>query len=176
MLAPFPFSLIVAMANHNCIGRNNDLPWHVPEDLKRFKTLTLEKPVVMGRKTFESILARLGKPLPKRKTLLISGSGYQYDGVDCENVITYTSLKELINSVPHDFPNDEIMIAGGASIYAQALPFVGKLYLTFIDTNVENGDAFFPTLDPKEWTISASETFSGEPNYRFETWVRKFIP
>jgi len=132
-------SLIVAMGENHVIGRNGDLPWHIPEDLKWFKKNTLGKPIIMGRKTFET----LKKPLPGRHNIVItSDQNYEVDGT----TVTH-SLEEALEAAGEV---EEIMICGGASIYKQALPLVDKMYITLIYHDFE-GDTFFPKYDTKQW-------------------------
>lgn len=149
-------SLIVAMAQNRVIGVNNDLPWHIPADLKRFKTLTVGKPVIMGRKTFESISARLGKPLPDRPNIVISRSGFHKDDVE-----SYDDLNTAIEETEQKYPDQEIMIIGGAQIFEQSLPAADRLYLTVIEKNYD-GDAWFPEIAINEWHVTEEEKF-GEP-------------
>jgi dihydrofolate reductase len=141
-------SLIVAMAEGRVIGMNNAMPWHLPADLKHFKAITSGKPVIMGRKTFESI----GKALPNRHNIVISRNS-SYDAPGCDVV---GSLAEAINLVEHA---QEICIIGGAQIFTEALPLADRLYLTFIDLTVE-GDTFFPDWQAEQWTESAREQHS----------------
>jgi len=125
-------SLIAAMANNRVIGKDNQMPWHLPADLGHFKAVTLGKPIIMGRKTYESI----GRPLPGRKNIVISrDKDYKIEG--CE---TACSLEEAIKLVKD---SEEIMIIGGGYLYSQTLPKADRLYLTFIDLNVD-GDTQFP--------------------------------
>ena len=161
-----PISLIVAMAQNNVIGIKNDLPWHIPDDLKRFKKLTLGKPTIMGRKTFDSIFARIKKPLPDRPNIIISGSGFSFPGVE-----SFQDLQTAIEETAQKYPDQEIMVIGGASIYEQALPFANKLYLTLIEKNFD-GDAWFPKLDEAEWTKTEDEKHEGETPYIFRTLER----
>jgi len=132
----------VAVAENLVIGKDNDLPWHLPEDLKHFKELTLGKTVLMGRKTFESILKRLGKPLPNRKNVIISR---QKDYKAPEGVLVFSSLDEAIKSLQED-----IYIIGGAEIYKLALPLANLMYITHVHENYL-GDAFFPAIKWSEW-------------------------
>lgn len=128
-------SIIVAMSQNGTIGKNNKMPWHISEDLKRFKAITTGHAVVMGRKTFES----LGKPLPNRRNIVLTHDPhFSADGVE-----TIHAIEELHNLCPQ---NDEIFIIGGAEVYKQFLPKADKLYLTLIKKDVE-GDAFFPEFD-----------------------------
>ncbi len=125
-------SLIAAMANNRVIGKDNQMPWHLPADLGHFKSITLGKPVVMGRKTYESI----GRPLPGRKNIVIShDKDYKLEG--CETV---SSLKDALALVSDA---QEVMIIGGGYLYDLTLSIADRLYLTFIDLDVE-GDTQFP--------------------------------
>lgn len=125
-------SMIAAMADNRVIGKDNQMPWHLPADLKHFKRLTLGKPVVMGRKTFESI----GKPLPGRRNVVISRTA-PLDSCGAEWVTSLAQAFELLEG------QAEVVVIGGAEIYKQCLPLAQVLYLTKIDLNV-SGDAFFP--------------------------------
>jgi dihydrofolate reductase len=149
-------SLIVAVADNNVIGKDNAMPWHIPEDFKHFKSVTIGKPCIMGRKTFESILAQLGKPLPGRSSIVISRSGFGH-----ENAITCGTIADAITAAQKENP-EEIMIIGGAQIYAQALDqkLVDRIYLTRVHQS-PTGDAFFPDLDMNEWVESERDTRDG---------------
>ena len=125
-------SLICAMAKQRVIGYNNQMPWHLPADLKHFKATTMGKPIIMGRKTFESI----GKALPGRRNLVVSRNK-DFHAKDADVVSSIDEALSLLSDV------DEIMVIGGANIYQQTLAMAQRLYLTFIDLEVE-GDAFFP--------------------------------
>jgi len=128
-------SIIVAMAKNRVIGKENDMPWHLPADLQHFRQKTLDKPVIMGRKTYESI----GRPLPKRHNIIISrNSDYKVESCDVVG-----SLDEAI-SVAGDV--DELFIIGGGFLYEQTVDQADKFYLTFIDLAVD-GDTFFPEYD-----------------------------
>ena len=159
-------SLIVAMAQNRVIGIKNDLPWHLPADLKRFKTLTTGKPVIMGRKTFESIFERIKKPLPDRPNIVISRSGFSHDGVE-----VYDDLKEALKTTAKNYPGQEIMVTGGASIYEQALPFADRLYLTIIEKDFD-GDAWFPEIDKDDWKVVEEESVSDPLHYKNVTLDR----
>lgn len=157
---------IVAMAKNRCIGQNNDMPWYIPEDFKHFKTKTLGKPIIMGRKTFESIIDRNGKPLPKRQNIVVSRSKYEFDHPD---VVSFTSLEGAINSAKEYAKSngiDEVIIGGGAQIYELALPYTDKYYLTEVDLHVD-GDAFLTDLSADEWQETSREKHEGEPSYSF---------
>lgn len=138
-------SMIVAMANNNIIGRNNDMPWHLPADLAYFKKITLGKPIIMGRKTFESI----GRPLPGRRNIVISrDEHYQAAGIDVVN-----SVEQALALVDG---NDEIMVIGGGAIYSHCLAKAERLYVTHIDANIE-GDTQFPDFYDGNWLKVNSE-------------------
>ena len=127
-------SIIVAVGKNNVIGSDGKLPWHMPADLKRFKELTTGKPVIMGRKTYESI----GKPLPNRTNIILTRSA-DYEAGGC---IVVNSLDEALEATEGE---KEAMIIGGASIYAQFLPKARRIYMTQIDALIE-GDVYFPAV------------------------------
>jgi len=128
-------SLIVAMANNRVIGKDKEMPWHLPADLAHFKAKTLGKPIVMGRKTYESI----GRPLPGRLNIVMSrNKDYAIEG--CEVVSSLEEALVLVKDV------EEVMIIGGGYLYEEALPLADKLYLTFIDLEV-HGDTLFPDYE-----------------------------
>jgi dihydrofolate reductase len=132
-------SIIVAADEQGGIGRNGGLPWHLPEDLKRFKALTLGKPIVMGRRTWDSI----GRPLPGRRNLVVSRrAGFAPDGVE-----VFGSLEAALAAASSQ---PETCVIGGADIYAQALPHASVIHLTRVHAAVE-ADTHFPPLDPAQW-------------------------
>ena len=132
-------SIIAAMANHRVTGMENRLPWRMPADLQHFKRITLGKPVLMGRKTYESI----GRPLPGRINVVVSRN----DHYRPEGVVKAHSICEAFAQV---IAHDEVMIAGGASFYEQMLPVAQRLYHPLIHAEIE-GDAYFPLYDEEEW-------------------------
>lgn len=146
-------SLIVATAENNVIGKDNKMPWHISEDFKHFKEITMGKPCIMGRKTYESILAQLGKPLPGRTSIVVSRSGYSHEGC-----ISATSLENAIAKAKEE-TEDEIMVIGGAQIYELALPLADRIYLTRVHQSPD-GDAFFPELGD-EWKETARDDRDG---------------
>ncbi|MBE8167902.1 MAG: type 3 dihydrofolate reductase [Shewanella sp.] len=156
-------AMIAAMTINRVIGKDNKMPWHLPEDLKHFKAMTMSKPIVMGRKTFESI----GRPLPGRQNIVISRQpDYAPDGVSV--VSSFEAAKELVSTC------DELVIIGGGQLYEALLPQADKLYLTEINIDVE-GDTFFPNWDDGSWL---QESYISEINdqgieYRFLTLVKK---
>lgn len=132
-------SLIVAMAQNGVIGRGNALPWHLPEDLKRFKATTMGKPMLMGRKTFESI----GRALPGRLNLVLTRDrGWSAPGVSVVH-----SVEEALARAGQA---EELMVIGGAEIYRLVMPFARRIYLTHVQADVP-GDTFFPAFDPTQW-------------------------
>lgn len=133
-------SLIAALDKNRLIGANNGMPWHLPADFKHFKKITMGKPVVMGRKTFESI----GRPLPGRQNIVISRNGFSADGIT--SVDSIDAALQLVNDI------DEVMIIGGANIYQQMIEKADRLYLTHVEAECE-GDAWFPEFDMSEWNI-----------------------
>ncbi len=146
-------AIIVAQAENRVIGINNNLPWHLPEDLRYFKQVTMGKPIIMGRKTFESI----GRPLPGRTNIVITRDAeYQRDGIKV--VHSLAEARELAENICLVDGRDEAMIIGGAEIYNQALVDADTLYLTQVHASVE-GDAFFPEFHPGEWAEAGRETY-----------------
>jgi dihydrofolate reductase len=150
-LMPKPtISLVAAMAKNRVIGKDNAMPWHLPADLKHFKAVTLGKPIIMGRKTFESI----GRPLPGRQNIVISrNANYQCEG--CDTVTSIEAALELVKQ------HDEVMLIGGGFLYNQVLPMANKLYLTFIDLEVD-GDTFFPAFEQLNLTELKRESFKAD--------------
>jgi dihydrofolate reductase len=142
-------SLVVAAAANGVIGRDNAMPWHLPEDLAHFKRLTLGHPVVMGRKTYESILATLGKPLPGRTNIVIT----RQPGFAAPGCAVVGSLDAALDAARGA---EEVFVIGGAEIYRLALARADRVYLTRIDAAFE-GDATFPALDPVEWRETTRE-------------------
>lgn len=166
-------SLIVAMANDRVIGKDNQMPWHLPADLKHFKAVTLGKPVIMGRKTHESI----GIVLPGRKNIIISRNPDYRSDFHNEHCEVVTSLESALKvAFGLEKGEDEIMIIGGANIYGQMIDQADKLYLTIIDLDVD-GDARFPDWTHHEWReVSREKHQPDEKNkyhYQFVELQRK---
>ena len=163
-------AVIVAAAENDVIGRSNSLPWHLPEDLRYFKRVTMGKPIIMGRKTFESI----GRPLPGRSNIVISRSrGYAARGVHLVASLDEAIL--LARSIAEADGVEEAVVIGGAEIYALALPLADRLYLTRVHSSVE-GDAFLPAIDWSCWCQVSSESHSAAGsnpyNYSFVVYER----
>ena len=156
-------SLIVAVAENGVIGDRNALLWHISEDLRHFKAVTTGHPVVMGRKTWES----LGRPLPNRTNVVVTRQKTAIPGCTVVH-----SLEEAIALFPKD---EEVFVIGGAQIYAAALPLARKFYLTRVFRAYE-GDTRFPAWDEREWRLTDSESFPCGEEYpypfAFETWER----
>ena len=133
-------SLIAAMAKGRVIGKDNDMPWHLPADLKHFKSLTVGKPVVMGRKTFASMGNR---PLPKRVNIVLT----RQEGLSVEGCTIVHSLEDALKAAG---PCEEVIIMGGATLYEAVLEKADTMYLTFIDAHIE-GDTYFPQWDEDSW-------------------------
>jgi len=146
-------SLVVAASENGVIGVNNQLPWKLPNDLQRFKTITTGKTIAMGRKTFDSI----GRPLPGRRNIVVSRRvDLSIDGCTVVN-----SLQGAIDAVVQ---NEELMVIGGADIYRQALPLAKRIYLTRVHAEI-NGDAGFPQLNVDEWREMACERHAADDRH-----------
>jgi dihydrofolate reductase len=164
-------SIIVAASRNRVIGRNNALPWHLPEDLRYFKRVTMGKPIVMGRKTFESI----GRPLPGRTNIVVT----RQPGYSAEGLRVVASLEQalaLAKDIALVDGAEELMVIGGAEIYRAALPLARRIYLTEVDADVE-GDAFLPPIDWSEWREISRQHFDadgGNPYpYSFVVYERR---
>jgi len=134
-------SLIVAMDKNNGIGRDNKLLWHLSDDLKNFKRITMNKPIIMGRKTYESI----GRPLPKRENIVISRD----KNLKIEGVNVYNSIDHALESCKNF---EEVVIIGGGKIYEQVIPRVDKMYITYVDCELE-ADTHFPNYNDSEFKL-----------------------
>ena len=149
-------SLIAALDRRGAIGRGNALPWHLPDDLKRFKALTLGKPVLMGRRTAES----LGRALPGRTNLVLTRSGQ----VPFAGMQAVASIGEA-RAVATAEGADTLCIIGGGEIYALCLPQAARMHLTHVDTEVDGADAHFPRFDPAQWDIVAREAHASDARH-----------
>ncbi len=154
-------SIIVAMAKNGCIGKNNNLPWRLPADLKFFKKTTLGHPILMGRKTFESIGS---KPLPGRKNIVITT---QKDFTS-EGVEVFHNLEDAFQATLED-----LFIIGGANIYSQTLQKADYLYITKVHTDVD-GDAYFPNINIQDWKLIQEETYLADEKNQFDMTFQLF--
>ncbi len=160
-------SLVVAAAQNNSIGKNNQLLWHLPNDLKFFKNTTWGMPVIMGRKTFESV----NKPLPGRFNIIIT----RQQGWKAEGVIVAAGLQDALRKA--DETNcKEAFVIGGGEIYKQSMEIADKIYLTRVHANIE-GDTFFPVIDETKWQLKSNHDFAADEKhafpYSFQTWTKK---
>lgn len=170
MNTSLPLSLIAAHAENRVIGIDNSMPWHLPGDFKYFKATTLGKPIIMGRKTWDS----LGRPLPGRLNIVVSRQA----GLELAGAEVFASLEEALlraEQWAREKGIDELMLIGGAQLYGQALEkgLVSRMYLTRVELSPE-GDAWFPEFDRGQWTLVSSEAQAeeGKPAYHFEVWDR----
>lgn len=170
MNTSLPLSLIAAHAENRVIGIDNSMPWHLPGDFKYFKASTLGKPIIMGRKTWDS----LGRPLPGRLNIVVSRQA----GLELAGAEVFASLEEALlraEQWAREKGVDELMLIGGAQLYGQALEkgLVSRMYLTRVELSPE-GDAWFPEFDRGQWKLVSSEAQAeeGKPAYHFEVWDR----
>ena len=160
--------IIVAIADNNAIGRDNALLWHISEDLKFFKRTTSGCPVIMGRKTFESI----GRPLPKRTNIVVSR------GFDAQEVVVVSSLEDAYKAASVAVDENSVVsgapvrcfVLGGGQIYAQAMNDADRLIITHVHTVIEDADTFFPSIDPSIWKVDGRSGLlhDDETGYDFE--------
>ncbi|MDR1225257.1 MAG: dihydrofolate reductase [Tannerella sp.] len=159
-------SIIAAIAANRAIGVNNDLPWRLPNDMKRFRQLTTGHPVLMGRKTFESLP---NGALPNRTNIVITRN----HTLSFENCILFGNIQDAIR----EYHQEEVFVIGGASIYSQMMPFADKLYITLVRHSVENADTFFPEINKDEWIMIEQEDFPDDEKhlypYTFQTYRKK---
>ncbi|MDJ0904910.1 MAG: dihydrofolate reductase [Woeseiaceae bacterium] len=153
-------SLIVAASANNVIGKQGDLPWRLSDDLKRFKALTMGKPIVMGRKTWESI----GRPLPGRQNIVITRQEDFVAG-GCDVVASPEAAIDAAGDA------EEIMIIGGSHIYEAFLPVAGRIYLTRVEADIE-GDAYLPEVNTKQWVMTSAERRPADENNDFDVEYR----
>ncbi|HOW76055.1 MAG TPA: type 3 dihydrofolate reductase [Candidatus Competibacteraceae bacterium] len=159
-----PLTLIAALAHNRVIGRDNRLPWRLPADLRFFKQTTMGKSLLMGRRTWESI----GRPLPGRRMIVLTGHpGYSAPGCTVAH-----SLDEALTLAG---PVAEIMVIGGAALYAQTLPLAARLYLTVVEADIP-GDVWFPEWNRLDWRLEWEEAHPADADhawpYRFQRWER----
>lgn len=158
-------TIVVAASENNVIGINNNLPWHLPNDLKFFKKITLGKPVLMGRKTFES----LGRPLPNRLNIVLSRSLQPLP----DGVLQYKNYAEAFEYLSNAL-TEEVCIIGGGVVFAELLENVDQVYLTRVHTTLENGEVFFPILDNKVWTKVWEEHHPADEQHQYSYTFQQF--
>ena len=160
-------SLVVAAATNNAIGKEGQMPWHLPNDMKHFKNVTWGMPVVMGRKTFES----LGKALPGRKNIVIT----RQEGWAADNTVVVKSLEDAL-FVAGQTDALEVMVIGGGEIYKQSLEIADKIYMPRVHATLD-GDTFFPEIDETKWQLIRNQDFEINEKhkyaYSFQTWQKK---
>jgi len=159
--------LIAALDRNRAIGRGNTLPWRLPDDLKRFKALTLGKPVLMGRKTAES----LGRALPGRRNLVLTRQGIApFEGMEAVNSIAAAEAIARADGA------DELCVIGGGEIYALTLPRATRLHLTHVDTVVDDADAFFPAFDTERWRAVGRESHPADARHASAFEFVDYVP
>lgn len=154
--------IIVAIADNNAIGKDNALLWHISEDLKFFRSTTVGCPVIMGRKTYESI----GRPLPKRLNIIVSRKGYDAP----EGVLVVDSIEKGYE-VAKEQGAEKCFVIGGGQIYAQAMQIADEMVITHVHTVIEDADTFFPQIDPEIWKVAERSELKTDPEsgYTFES-------
>ena len=162
-------NLIVAYAKNNVIGNKGLIPWNVPEDQQRFKEITLGGVLIMGRRSFEEIYKKFGHGLPDRETIVISTT-QNFEG---EGFRTVTDFQAALDYARLHFPEKEVFICGGESVYCEAISrrIVDKMYLTALDLDVE-GDAFFPNFEKKDFKIIKNQQFNDSLPYTFTIYSK----
>jgi dihydrofolate reductase len=158
-------SAIVAMDSQNGIGVNNQLPWHLPNDLKFFKSVTMGKPIIMGRKTYES----LGRPLPGRLNVVISSQQVAAP----ESVVVLNSIEAALAYVAQQ-GTEEVFIIGGGQIFAASLPILNTLYITEVHTTVA-ADIFFPKISVEDWSLDWQEEHPADEQHQFAYTFKKYL-
>lgn len=151
-------SAIVAISNNNVIGKDNELPWYLPADLKYFKKKTINHPVIMGRKSYEAI----GQPLPKRTNIVLTRDPYFI----ASNILVAHSVEEAL-ALAYDIDTDEVFVIGGAMIYEHCLPVLDRLYITEVHADFD-GDTFFPEWNREEWNLIWEEHHSSDKKNEFD--------
>ena len=159
-------SIIAAVAENGAIGYQNKLIYWLPNDLKRFKSLTTGHTIIMGRRTFQSLPKGA---LPNRRNIVLTRSGKEFPGAE-----TYSSLREALDSC---LPSEEVFVIGGATVYAEALPLADRLCLTEVDDEPEGADAFFPQVSSDLWKVSSREEHGKDEKhdytYTFTDYIRR---
>ncbi len=159
-------SLIVAAAENNAIGRNNSLPWNLPEDLRFFKRTTIGKPVIMGRKTFES----LGQALPGRLNIVLSNNSRLQvpDGV-----LVYNDVQAALDHLQKLDP-EECFIIGGSKVFENTMSLIERMYITRVHSDIPDADAFFPDIDHTHWKLVWEEKHKADDRHKFDYTFQKY--
>ncbi len=161
-------SAIVATAHKNAMGRNNDIPWYLPADLKYFKSVTMNHHIIMGRKTFQSI----GRPLPKRTNIIVSRQPFFI----ASGTIVCPSIEQALE-IAYDNDEKEVFIIGGAQIYEASMEYWDRLFLTEVDLEVPDADTFFPEIDPDDWVLKVKDHYEPDEKnihpYTFKVFEKK---
>lgn len=161
-------SAIAAVSKNGVIGKNNEVPWYLPADIRYFKNKTLNHHVIMGRKTLDSIV----NPLPKRTNIILTRDPFFI----ASNIIVAHDIEEALE-IAEQNGEEEVFILGGAEIYKLSMPYTDRLYLTEVDIEVEDGDTFFPEVDLKEWKLVSQDPHQpdekNEMAYNFKIYERK---
>lgn len=158
-------SAIVAVSENNAIGKDNHLPWHLPEDLKFFKRTTMGKPILMGRKTYES----LGKPLPGRLNIVLSRKEISLP----EGVLLYHNLDDGINKLK-ETESEEVFIIGGGQIFEESMELIDRLYITEVHTHIDGATAFFPEVDHSHWKLVWEEQHEADEKHQYAYTFRQY--
>ena len=162
-------SLIWAMSRNRVIGKDNGLPWRLPKDMKHFMASTMGKPVIMGRKTFES----MGSPLPGRANIVLTRDK-NWSRENVEVVSTLGEAVELADEIAHEAGQGEVFVIGGSSVYAKALPVATRLYVTLIESDIE-GDVYFPEFDWGDWVESQKTVHVQDERHAYDFTISEFI-
>lgn len=159
-------SLIVAVAENNAIGIHNTLPWYLPEDLKFFKRTTMGKPIIMGRKTFESI----GQPLPGRLNIVLSNNK---NLVVPEGVLVYSDVDAAIERLQNENV-EECFIVGGGKVFEATMSYIDRMYITRVHTNIPEADAFFPDVDHTHWKLAWEEKHKADDKHKYDYTFQQY--
>lgn len=156
-------TIVVAMGKNNAIGKDNKLLWHLPKDLKHFKNLTSGHPIIMGRKTYESI----GKPLPNRTNIVVSGKDNWFE----EGILIVPSIKDALKHAKKI--DDNVMVIGGGNIYEQTIDKADRLEVTLVDAELD-ADVYFPKINPKTWVKVAEDCVQKDEDHDFDFCFQTF--
>ena len=158
----FRIVTIVAVSKDFIIGDGNQMLWHLPNDLKRLKSITLGNPLIMGRKTFESI----GRPLPNRTNFVISNTIKSIDGAS-----VYTNMQDAVDNVPN---GEEVVIIGGGYLFRESVDYFNKLVLTVVDCEID-GDVFYPEIDLTDWSLESTIDYKKDEENEYDFSVKTYI-